>query len=1275
MELKHSKTNKATWKRIFSLVLTFVLVAGLIGIQPSSAYAASTITSMDYYSAGDGPVLTGSGVESASYGFVMPIFNGGAATWNDVVDDLKVNVMYNGAWTDIDTVSGFIYNYNWGHWTDAGFNGYWFEISETTQLQLQSKANPGVTLEYTLQFTKLSATTITSMTATQGPVLNAGVTGGCGFTYPTFNGDASITYEQVADDLKAYVKTASDSAWIDIDNNAASGWIYDQNFGQFWDGPGGYWFNVTETTYVRLQSKANPGVYLDYTINYEEPVRNSYTLSADTTTYTAGTSGEIGIPLPYIDGGYPVASEIDNFVYEILVNGTWVELGNAAASGFSYQGNGYNRMSAWNQWGYWVDGIYGLWFQPIQENVQIRIGYPLNGEKGGAIGNNYVEYTFIGNPDAPRPDPSLFVDIELGNVNDTALDGWELIWNDEFNGNSLDMSKWSYQTGYYLSSDPGTWGWGNAELEYYTDSTKNTFLQDGKVNFKALYEPTTFPEIDANRVAPYSSGKLITQNKFSFKYGRIDFCAKLPTGNGIWPALWMMPNDSVYGGWAASGEIDVMEARGRIPNSTSGTIHFGGSWPSNTYLGADYIFPEGSTFDDGYHVYSCIWEEDMIKWYVDGTCFSVISSDQWYSSGDPNNPLAPFDQEFYIIMNLAVGGWFDGGITPNEGDIPAEMHVEYVRVYQAEGDNTGSYTDRTSGIVNPGDTPETEAPETEAPETEAPETEAPETEAPGTGTIYNKVGDGVTGLERTDGTVVFYVNGATFADVHYKVNGGGQQNVGMTSIGNGQYRYTVTGLKTGDTIEYFFTYNPGNGALDSAWATFTLPASSDTGANNPSQPETEAPETEAPETEAPETNTPSGENIALGKTVTVSSLENGGFNAEALVDGNTGTRWASSFTDNEWFIIDLGKTYTLDTMVLNWEGAFGKIYEIQVSEDGSNYVTVVSKNNGTGGVETLSLGGVSGRYVKLQGITRGTGYGYSLYEAELYGSAAGTTTSPSNPSNPSNPSDPSEQINLALNKDVTYSGVESAGFTGAALVDGNTETRWASNFADDAWVQIDLGDYCFIDEIVLNWEGAYGKAYEIMVSLDGTNYTTVVSQSNGAGGIETFSLDGTYAKYVKIQGIERALPYGYSLYEVEVLGTYEVPASTTDIINVAQGANVTYSGVESDGFTGAALVDGDTNTRWASNFADDAWCVIDIGFESFVTDITLNWEGAYGKRYEIQVSTDGVNYTTVVVQNNGAGGIETYDINTRARYVKLQGIERALPYGYSLYEIEINGSH
>lgn len=864
--MKRFHSTEKRIKQLLSMLLAAIMVASVGFLPTSKAQAAesgTTITSMTYFSAADGPVISKSGVGQASYGFVMPIFNGGAATWNDVSADLGVKVKVNGSWVDIDSVSGYVYNQNWGHWSDGGANGYWFTLSATTEIQLYSKAN-GVTLDYTLVFQNLNKTTITAMTPTQGPQITAGFTGGAGFTYPVFNNDPAITYEAVADDLKVYVKPVNSSTWIDIDNNAASGWIYDSNFGQFTDGGGGYWFIVTESINVKLESKTS-GANLIYTITFNEPVRNSYTITSyDGTTYTADVSGAIGIPLPKIDGGAAIGSELGNFVYQININGQWVDLSNSAQSGFLYSGNGYNNMSDANQWGYWADYIYGLWFQPIQEDMQIRIGYPLNGQAGGNVGSNFVYYTLIGNPNAPRPDVSDHDDIAIGTPSDPSIAGMNLIWQDEFNSSSLDMSKWSYETGYYIGNDPNSWGWGNAELQHYTTSTQNVFIEDGKLNIRALNDPKSFPQ-DPNRYAQYSSGKINTKDHFTFQYGRVDIRAKLPTGNGVWPAFWMLPEDSVYGAWAASGEIDIMEAKGRLPGTTSGAVHFGGQWPVNRYIAGEYHFPEGQTFANDYHVYTMIWEEDNIKWYVDGKFFFKVSREQWYSVAAPNNPNAPFDQPFYLIMNLAIGGHFDGGLAPDPSDIPATMQVDYVRVYKegTGGGNPGNVP--VTGVALNPSTAQVEAGQSVQITANVAPSNATNKQvtwttansaiasvsqnglvtgiAPGTTTVTattadgNKtatatitvvsapstvivIGDEVRGLKKIGNDLLFYVNGATFADLHYKINNGGQLNVAMTPSGNGNYTYPVNNLQHGDTVEYFFTYNPGQGALDTPWFTY-----------------------------------------------------------------------------------------------------------------------------------------------------------------------------------------------------------------------------------------------------------------------------------------------------------------------------------------------------------------------------------------------------------------------------------------------------------------------
>lgn len=775
-------------RSILSFFIAVLLAFSVILIPQSDVQAApATITSMSYFSPADGPVITRSGVGQASFGFVMPIFNGGSAAWEDVADDLGVKVRVGNSWVDIDSVDGFVYNQNWGHWQDGGFYGYWFVLSQTTEIQLYSKAN-NVTLDYTLEFIPVSTTTITSMTPTQGPEITADYTGGAGFTYPIFNNDPSIIYEAVAADLKVYVKPVHSSEWIDIDNNPDSGWIYDVNFGQFTDGGGGFWFKVTESIHVKLESVTS-GANLIYTIHYHEPTRNSYALTPyDGTTYAADELGAIGLPLPRIDGQPAIASDLGNFVYEIYVDGAWVDLANTSLSGFIYSPNGYNQMSDANQWGYWADYIYGLWFRPIQVDMQIRIGYPLNGQLGGEIGNNYVYYTFIGNPNAPRPDVSDQEDIAIGTPDDPTIEGFHLIWQDEFTGTSLNLNHWNYELGYYLNDDPNTWGWGNAEMQHYTDSEENVYVRDGMLHIRALHDRKSFPQ-DPNRFAEYSSGKINTKNHFSLQYGRIDIRAKLPTGDGLWPAFWMLPVEDVYGPWAASGEIDIMEAKGRLPGSTSGAVHFGGQWPTNRYIAGEYHFPAGQTFADDFHVYTIIWEEDNIKWYVDGHFFLKVTREEWYSAAAPNNPNAPFDQPFYLILNLAVGGHFDGGRTPAPEDIPAVMQVDYVRVYkQGEGEPPGN--PGGGGPADPSDPDEI------------------------------IIGDEVRGLKKIGDDLLFYVNGAVFADLHYRINGGTQMNVAMHHDGGGNFTYPVNGLQQGDVVEYFFTYDPGQGALDTPWFTY-----------------------------------------------------------------------------------------------------------------------------------------------------------------------------------------------------------------------------------------------------------------------------------------------------------------------------------------------------------------------------------------------------------------------------------------------------------------------
>jgi len=269
-------------------------------------------------------------------------------------------------------------------------------------------------------------------------------------------------------------------------------------------------------------------------------------------------------------------------------------------------------------------------------------------------------------------------DIDLGLYGCDAITqgDYVLTWCDEFtdvgfnfNAHGVNLDKWRFQIG--TGSQYGLTNWGNNEQQYYRE--QNARVEDGRLIIEAKRESYAGKN--------YTSARLWTQPTFSQTYGRFEASIKLPAGDGMWPAFWMLPQNSPYGGWARGGEIDIMEARGRLPRQATGAIHFGDTWPNNTYSSNTYFFPTGTDITD-FNEYAVEWEEGVIRWYVNGINFYTLTN--WYATGF--DFPAPFDVNFYLILNLAIGGNFDGNILPPDSlfDEPVLMEVEYVRVYQKQ---------------------------------------------------------------------------------------------------------------------------------------------------------------------------------------------------------------------------------------------------------------------------------------------------------------------------------------------------------------------------------------------------------------------------------------------------------------------------------------------------------------------------------------------------------------------------------------------------------------
>ncbi|GGR80050.1 carbohydrate binding domain-containing protein [Deinococcus sedimenti] len=305
----------------------------------------------------------------------------------------------------------------------------------------------------------------------------------------------------------------------------------------------------------------------------------------------------------------------------------------------------------------------------------------------------------------PRPTLTVLLPLTLllGACTQTDASTTTPVWQDEFNASSLDTSKWGYQTGngFMAGSDYVT-GWGNNELEYYTDRASNVRVEGGNLVITARKEKFTGPAGTTTGTFDWTSGRVRTAGKFSRTYGRFEIRAKFPKGRGLWPAIWMLPEEpSPYASWAANGELDIAEGWGSKPTELAQTIHYGGVWPNNVYSGATVNFPNEGTMDQ-WHTYAVEWTPGKIQWFIDGKMTSEKT--QWWSA--KNNPPssdadlnawpAPFDRPFYLLLNLAVGGNFDGNpdaTTPTE----AQMLVDYVRVYgmQNETASAGPRPDMT----------------------------------------------------------------------------------------------------------------------------------------------------------------------------------------------------------------------------------------------------------------------------------------------------------------------------------------------------------------------------------------------------------------------------------------------------------------------------------------------------------------------------------------------------------------------------------------------------
>jgi hypothetical protein len=364
-------------------------------------------------------------------------------------------------------------------------------------------------------------------------------------------------------------------------------------------------------------------------------------------------------------------------------------------------------------------------------------------------------------------------------------------------------------------------------------------------------------------------------------------------------------------------------------------------------------------------------------------------------------------------------------------------------------------------------------------------------------------------------------------------------------------------------------------------------------------------------------------------------------------------------TDVGWIVVDLGGLYSIADVRLNWEKAYAASYEIQVSDDLDSWTTIraVHGRSAPGVDDQSGLSGV-GRFVRIYCTqTSAEADNYSLYDLNIYGTRV---------------------ADLAAGKPTASSTVEGPNFLPANAVDADSTTRWSSGqwmqSTQTGWFSVDLGAVYNINEVRLNWETAYGADYQIQASTDGVNWTTLKDVvGNTQPGVVTFDGLSGIGRYVRIYCTKTSAgSNNYSLYDVKVYGT--------PLADLAAGKPATSSTIEGPGFEASRALDSNSSTRWSTGqWMQDTqvgWIAVDLGATYAISDVRLNWETAYAVDYQIQVSNDGANWTTLrsVTGRSSPGLDDQSGLSGTGRYIRIYCTRTsATAINYSLYDLQVFG--